>query len=256
MGLDLKDWRLPLWRESRAPLEWLALARSRPAPPAGWLRASGEPVLVLPAFLAGDAAMTALTSWLRSIGYRAYRGGIVVNADCASAALRRLGERVEALAERRDRRVTIIGHSRGGCFARILATRRPDLVQGIITLGSPLLDPLAIHPLLRLNVRALGWAGSLGVPGVVSWDCLDGDCCADVRAQARAPFPPGVGFVSVYSRTDGLMHWDACLDPEAEHVEVRSSHLGMAVNCEVFHVVAGALAAFHTAPGAAGAAAA
>jgi hypothetical protein len=50
--------------------------------------------------------------------------------------------------------------------------------------------------------------------------------------------PDGVRAVSIYSRSDGIVSWEMCLDPSAEHVEVDSSHTGMAVNAQVYRVLA------------------
>jgi hypothetical protein len=125
-------------------------------------------------------------------------------------------------------------------MARVLAVRRPDLVRGIITLGSPLRDQFDIHPLVRVQVRAVATLGSFGVPGLFSHRCRGG-CCAEVDEQLTGPFPPGVAFVSVYSRSDGIVGWRSCLDPAAAAIEVDASHCGMAVNAEVFRAVAGAL---------------
>ncbi len=65
-----------------------------------------------------------------------------------------------------------------------------------------------------------------------------------VRADSLAPFPDGVGFTSIYSRTDGIVDWRACLDQAAELVEVEASHVGMALNAAVYRAVAAALARF------------
>jgi pimeloyl-ACP methyl ester carboxylesterase len=146
--------------------------------------------------------------------------------------------------ERQGRRAAIVGHSRGGGFAKCLAVRRPDLVSGIVTMGSPNLEPLGVHPLVRANVEAVATLGRLGVPGMFSRECLGGACCEDFWAQCAGSTPPDVGYVSIYSRTDGIVDWRACLDRGAEHVEVRASHCGMAVHAGVYRAVAGALADF------------
>jgi pimeloyl-ACP methyl ester carboxylesterase len=139
----------------------------------------------------------------------------------------------------------VIGQSRGGSLAKVLGRRRPDLVTGVVTLGSPQLDPLAVHPLVRLQVEAVGALGSLGAPGLFRRSCLNGDCCADFWQQLAGPLPAGVGFVSVYSKSDGVVDWRACLDPSAdEQVEIASSHLGMAVSPAAWTAVAGALDRF------------
>jgi hypothetical protein len=91
-------------------------------------------------------------------------------------------------------------------------------------------------------VRLLGALGDLGVPGIMSRGCLSGACCAQSRQLGQARFPDDVGFASVYSRGDGIVDWRACLDPAADHVEVDSTHIGMAANAAVFRVVAERLA--------------
>jgi hypothetical protein len=71
---------------------------------------------------------------------------------------------------------------------------------------------------------------------------LSGACCAGSRRLLRAPFPERIGFVSVYSRSDGIVDWRVCLDPSAEHLEVDSSHIGMPVNAAVYRALAERLA--------------
>jgi triacylglycerol lipase len=100
---------------------------------------------------------------------------------------------------------------------------------------------------VRANVEAVATLGRLGVPGMFSHECLEGDCCADFWAQCAGPTPPGVGYVSIYSRSDGIVDWRACLDAGAEHVEVRASHCGMAVHADTYRAIAGALADFRRA---------
>jgi len=73
-------------------------------------------------------------------------------------------------------------------------------------------------------VRYVATLGDMGVPGMLSRSCGQGECCAAFRDDVIAPLPEGVRAVSVYSRSDGIVSWKACLDPQAEHVEVRSSH--------------------------------
>jgi triacylglycerol lipase len=234
----------PLWREARFLVELHALQRDPVIAGVGVPHGEGEPVLLIPGYLAGDASLATMTYWLRKLGYRTGRAGITLNTDCATAVMRRLEERVERAAARYGRPVAIIGQSRGGCLARALALSRPELVSGIVTLGAPLLDQLALHPLVRLNVRLMGALGRLGVPGVFTPACLDGACCAELRERCSGPFPPGVGFVSVFSRSDGIVDWRACLDPDAEHVPVDASHCGMSVHADVYRVVARALPRF------------
>ena len=117
--------------------------------------------------------------------------------------------------QRQGRRAAIIGQSRGGSFAKVLAQARPDLVAGIVTLGSPTLEPLKVHPLVRGGVEAVARLGGLGAPGLFTRACLQGDCCSGFWDLHDRPLPRGVGFTAVYSRSDGIVDWRSCLDPAA-----------------------------------------
>jgi pimeloyl-ACP methyl ester carboxylesterase len=237
--------RPPLWRETRLGLEAAGLLRDPILRGRGMADGRGRPVLLIPGFLAGDGSLALMASWLRRTGYRPRGTGMLANVDCSAAALRRAEPRLEALVERHGQRAAIVGQSRGGSLAKVLAKRRPDLVRGIVTLGSPQTDALAIHPLVRLQVRGVAALGGLGAPGLFSFDCLEGDCCASFWSDLAAPLPAGVGSVSIYSRSDGVVDWRACLDPSAdEHVEVRASHCGMAANAETYRAIAAALERF------------
>ena len=234
--------RIPIWGETRAALEHAALRRHPVFRGEGVAPGDGAPVMLVPGFLAGDVSLGVMAGWLTRIGYRPCRAGIRVNVDCTSRALERLDRELERFAERHGRRVTIVGQSRGGSMARILAVRRPDVVAGVVCLGSPILDPLAVHPFVRAQVEAVAMLGSLGIRGLFSRACRFGACCRQARADATAPWPEHVQFTSVYSRSDGIVDWRACLDPHARHVEVRSSHVGMAAHPAVYRVVAETLA--------------
>ncbi|HEX8053682.1 MAG TPA: hypothetical protein VF517_11885 [Thermoleophilaceae bacterium] len=201
-------------------------------------------MLLIPGFLAGDDSLGIMTRWLRRTGHHTRKAGMRSNIDCSAKAYDLLEERLETMAESRGEKVAIVGQSRGGTFAKVLANRRPDLVSGIVTLGSPQRYPLAVHPLVRANVYALGAIGSLGAPGLFRHTCLWGDCCKSFRDDLLSELPAEVGYVSIYSRTDGIVDWRACLDEGAVHVEVRASHCGMAVNAGAYEALAAALADF------------
>jgi len=105
-------------------------------------------------------------------------------------------------------------------------------------LGSPVLEPLSVgRPVLRA-LRSVARLGDLGVPGAFSTRCADGDCCAAFRQDLGAPLRPDVRAVAIYSRSDGIVSWRACLDPDARQIEVESSHAGMSVNRTVYEVLA------------------
>jgi pimeloyl-ACP methyl ester carboxylesterase len=235
----------PLWRESRVGLEAAQLLRSPVWRGAGVVPGNGRGVLLVPGFMAGDGSLGTMAKWLRANGYWTRRAGIRSNIGCSQDACTRLEQRVEALAERTGDRVAIIGQSRGGVLARVVAYRRPDLVSGIVSLGAPTLSMLRVHPLVLLQVGVVGALGTGRVPGLLSLRCLRGACCEPFRTDLPAAFPADVRYVSVYSRSDGIVDWHACLDPAADElVEVRASHCGMAVSEDVYRLLAGTLPGF------------
>ncbi len=162
---------------------------------------------------------------------------MLLNTDCAERAVGRIEARLRRFAERSEGPVVLIGQSRGGELARVVALRNPAIVGALVMLGAPVLNPLSVGPAVLGAVRSVARLGDLGVPGMFSSECRDGPCCAAFREDLRAPLPAGVRAVSIYSRSDGIVSWEACLDPSAEQVEVESSHGGMSVNPRVYRVV-------------------
>jgi hypothetical protein len=187
-------------------------------------------VLLIPGFMAGDASLTLLAGWLRRRGHTVRLSGIRINAGCAGRDLSRLEQVLASF----DAPAIVIGQSRGGTLARALAARCPEAVAAVVMLGSPVLDPLAVSPGVMRTVRSVARLGDLGVPGVFTSQCRDGDCCTDYYALLRAPLTEGVVALMVYSRTDAIVDWHACLDPSATCVEIDGSHCGMAVNPRVY----------------------
>lgn len=202
---------------------------------------AAEPVLLVPGFLAGDWTLTAMAAELRARGFRTYRSQIHANIGCTLSSALLLEARLEQIAERRDARVRIVGHSLGGMIARGLAARRPDLVAGIVTMGSPMRAPAAHHAVLTRGVRVLNRLSDAGVPGLMSADCVAGECAHLSFTESQEPLRADVAMTNIYSRRDGIVDWRACRDPQGEAVEVRASHIGMAVDPRVIDAVAGAL---------------
>jgi triacylglycerol lipase len=199
------------------------------------------PVFLIPGFMAGDASLAVLRAWLRRRGHRVAMSGMLANVDCAERSVARLEARLNRFAADCGRPVVVIGQSRGGSLARALAVRHPDIVCGLVMLGSPIRDGLAVSSQVRRTVRWVAQLGDLRLPGLFSTSCRDGACCAAFRADQTAALAPGIGAISVYSRSDGIVDWRACLDPEAEAVEVDSSHCGMSVHPAVYRVLVRAL---------------
>jgi len=214
-------------------------------PCAGRSKASGphhgEPVLLIPGFLAGDWTLVEMARHLRRDGYRTYRSGIHANISCTLRTGNMLEARLEEIAERHGQRVRLVGHSLGGMLARGLAVRRPDLVSGIVTMGSPIMAPAAHHPALTGGLEVLILLSKLGVPQVMAHDCVAGDCARDGYVEMRSMLTDDVAFTSIYSRNDGIIDFHAALDPQADWVEVSSSHIGMALDPRCREAVTDAL---------------
>src|SRR3954468_14696521 len=191
-GIPRKPHLPPLWRESRVAFEAASLRRSGGWHGEGVLPGDGRPVLLIPGFLAGDGSLATMTEWLRANEYRTRRAGIRANVSCSEAACARLETRLEAFADRAGEPVTIVGQSRGGIFARALATRRPDLVAGIVTLGSPTVSQLSVHPIVLAQIGLVAALGSGRVPGLFSARCLRGECCNHFRDALTEPFPTDI----------------------------------------------------------------
>jgi triacylglycerol lipase len=219
------------WMSTRDPQSW-------PAPPDG----HGQAVMLVPGFMAGDTSLTRMALWLRTGGFALARSGINRNTGCMEPTVEQLESRLEAAVDRTGRRALLVGQSRGGCIARALAVLRPDLVETLITLGSPLRDQLAVRARIWPSLFTVGLLGTVGVPGMFGLSCLRGDCCARTREAVTAPFPREVGFYSFFSRSDEIVRWEACLDPGSVQVEVETSHVGMGMASEVWAELTAVLA--------------
>lgn len=230
----------PLWGELRYGGELAQLLASREYRSIE-RRADAPPTLLIPGFMAGDRSLTVLRGWLRRRGHRVRMSGIRTNVACAEALVSRLEKRLATFAEEAGEPVFVIGQSRGGALARSLAVRNPDSVAGLVMLGSPVADGLAVSPQVLRTVRWVATLGDLGIPGLLSSSCKDGACCAAFRAELAAPIAPSMRATALYSRSDGIVDWRACVDPHADAVEVESSHCGMSVNVAVYEVLDRAL---------------
>jgi pimeloyl-ACP methyl ester carboxylesterase len=200
-------------------------------------RRDGQPVLLIPGFMSGDSSLTVMRSWLRSRGHSVAMSGMRLNAGCAEEIVSRLQVRVREFAERQGEPVVVIGQSRGGALARSLAVREPEHISALVMLGSPVSDPLAVSPRVLRTIRLMATLGDLGVRSVFSSDCGEGACCERHWEDLEAPLPAGMRAISVFSRSDGIVDWHACMDPHARNIEVSSSHCGMSVHPAVYRVL-------------------
>lgn len=231
-GLDpLALGRLML-REGRAGAEQLALIADPVFRGQGVARGQGRTLLLIPGFMAGDWSLGLLADWLRRMGYRPRGSGILVNARHSEPTLAALQVRLRAVAEQAGAPVAVIGHSRGGVLAKVLAQRNRALVDQVVTLGSPLAAPLLVHPAPLAAIRA-----ARTTAGLLYGDLGPEDprFLQDLAASSVVPT------TSIYSRSDAIVDWRACVRDDVRCIEVSGSHIGLASNRAVYRVLAGLL---------------
>lgn len=211
--------------EGRALLELAALLAAYPflrqAP-----RGNGHPVLVLPAFMASDLSKRALRGFLRDRGYAAHGWKLGRNAGPTPETVAHLRQRLHELRGRYHRRVSLIGWSLGGVYARELARAFPLEVRQVITLATP------FRNLEAVNVPAFVLARRRPHPNEAAF-------------RERLRLPLAVPMTAIYSRTDGIASWRSCVaepGPQSESIEVASSHLGIGHHPVVLLTIADRLA--------------
>ena len=218
-----------MWLETRIATEYVALLRDPIFRRAGVPAGRGRAVLLVPGFLAGDWSLGTMHGWLRRAGYRPQLPGMRLNVDYSDILLEGLGRSLAAAYGATGRRVAVVGHSRGGILAKVLGDRHPDLVSHVVTLGSPLADPFEIHPVTMAGVRAAH------LYNVIRHQ--RGAAIETGFLEALAA-PPAVPVTSIYSKTDGVVSWRACVRRDLNCVEVPGSHVGLGVNPQVYGLLA------------------
>jgi pimeloyl-ACP methyl ester carboxylesterase len=226
---------LHMFSEGRSLIELSAFGAALPflkRAPCG----DGHPVMVLPGFLASDFSTKPIRSFLKGKGYETYGwelgrnlgtdivGGEQVLSD-------KLINRVIEISVIHNAKVSLVGWSLGGILARELARIIPDCVRQVITLGSP-------------------FNGSQGSSPVVEglFELINGNVSESNPDVVQQMFtPPPVPNSALYSKSDGVVHWQACINHrikahhQAENIQVCGSHSGLGHNPHVVWIVANRL---------------
>ena len=194
-------------------------------------RGDRRPVMVIPGFGASDASTTVLRRYLAWLDYDVHGWALGENVGAKTVGMKNevLIARLDTLFEQVGQKITLIGWSMGGIMARMIARRRPEAVERLILLASPFAgDPYA-NRAWPLYERMSGH--SLAHPVA--------------RAQiAESQLAPPVPSVSIYSKSDGVVAWECCIEPAAPHsrnIEVSSAHCGFAFDATVLRTVADVL---------------
>ena len=236
-------WRGDHLRETRWQLELCRLLVDPVVLGRGVPRGNRRPVVLLPGFGGGDQTLLVMAMWLARIGYRPHTCGFVANVGCSDRALDRVERRLEKMHDDHSGRVAVLGHSRGGHYARALAARRPELVSHAISIGAGLRQMLAISYPTQLAAGAARRV-ALRTGRARSSLCLTEGCDCRFAADFAGDFPADrVRLTSIYSRGDGVVRWQAALVPYADCVEVSGSHVGLIFNRKTYRAIATALAA-------------
>ncbi len=220
----------PWWNEGRAPLERLQLAR-RAVPLA---HGNGRRVVFVSGYLAGAPGSRPIVDWLRSAGYYVDIAPMRGNIGASNTGVERIQQTLHS--GNHDTSI-LIGHSRGGQLARVAALRNPELVDQLITLGAPVRAHLPRNAALRASVEALRLVYQLPIGPKL-----------DLRAHTLyeedlyAPFDVDVAWTTIWSKIDGVVEWQTCLDERARSIEVTASHVGLIASVSSFKAIASVLA--------------
>jgi pimeloyl-ACP methyl ester carboxylesterase len=213
---------LMLLLEGRAPWEYAAMIAALP-----WLkrlpRGDGHPVIVYPGLGAADITTAPLRSFLQDLGYSAYPWKQGFNFGPRRGVLDAARQYVQRIAERHGEKVSLIGWSLGGLYAREMAKEFPKLARCVITLGSP----FAGHPRATNAWRF--------------YEMVSGQNVHDPALIAQLRGTPPVPTTSIYSRSDGVVAWQCSINDEsplAENIEVHASHIGMGMNPLAMYAIA------------------
>jgi pimeloyl-ACP methyl ester carboxylesterase len=212
--------------EARAAWELGALVLAQPvlsmAP-----KGDGHPVLVLPLMFGSDLSTGPLRYFLAGRGYHTVPWELGVNLGPREGVLEGCLTRLDGLYREHGRKVSLIGWSLGGLYARAMAKAVPAQVRCVITLGTPITGYPKPADLWKMCEDATGMR--MGLP----------------ESQGPIEDPPPVPLTAVYSRSDGIVAWTCSVQraaPLTENVEVESSHLGLGVNPLGLYVIADRLA--------------
>lgn len=201
--------------EGRAIPELFGFAATLPSLRMLAPRGDGHPVIVLPGLGAGDSSTIALRRFLKSKGYPTYGWRMGINLGPRPGVEQGLVDLVVDISKKYDRKVSIVGWSLGGIYARQLAKIMPDQIRSVISLGSPFGgEPRATN----------AWR---------VYQMTSGESVDDTEKHMGgkiADAPKDIPCTAIYTKTDGVCAWQNCIEkdaPNTENIEIEASHCGL-----------------------------
>ena len=215
--------------ETRGLLEWSSIFYIYPFIPKR-KKGKGKPVLIMPPYLGNDFSTRFVRKYLTSLGFKTYKWDLGVNM-LNSKYLPNLVERLEEIYEEHQEKVSLVGWSGGGMFAKIIANRHHDKVAQLITIGSPV------------------WGvKNMNTPLIKMLEFLRGRTLRERNEKFLKELEdiPKVPITCIYTKTDGLLPWKHCQEAETlrgdiKNIEVYGSHIGMGANASILFTVAHSL---------------
>lgn len=217
--------------ETRSLLEWSSIYCLYPFIPKRMI-SKGRPVLLIPPYLGDDYSTSFVRKYLKSLGFKTYKWDLGFNM-VKSHYIPRLEEKLHDIYQEHNEKVSIVGWSGGGIFAKIIANRHPDQVEQILTIGSP------IWGVMDMKTPVYGLLEFFRGKSLKE---------RNERFLAELEPIPKVPVTCIYTKTDGLVPWKHCIEAntsrkDIKNIEVFGSHTGMGANVSVLLVTANMLSA-------------
>lgn len=214
--------------EARAPWEFGAALASWPMMMmmGMWPRGDGHHVIVYPGLAAGDISTQPLRAFLGQLGYTVHGWYQGINRGPRDGVLESLRAQLVDVAQASGGKVSLVGWSLGGIYAREIAKLEPTLVRGVMTLGTPFAQNIRANNAWRV------------------YQLLSGSQMKQPTRDMLLEMAPPVPTTSVYSRTDGVVAWRCSIqapskyNPATENIEVIASHVGLGVNPTAWYALA------------------
>ncbi len=217
--------------ESRALVEWASIYCIYPFIPKR-IKGEGKPVLIIPPYLGDDYSTSFVRRYLSSLGFKTYKWDQGINMIKAHY-IPRLEEKLDDIYSAHGEKVSIVGWSGGGMFAKILANHHPKQVAQIVTIGSP------VWGLMDMKSR---------VDGILQF--FRGKSLKEKNKKFldELEHVPDAPVTCIYTKTDGVLPWKHCMEAESyrsdiQNIEVFGSHSGLGANASVLMATANALSA-------------